>query len=75
MKRSEINAAIQAKPHDPGLVANLALAYLAKGDVAQAKSCAVQATGRDGQDAVSQSVLRLICEVEAGKRPIPKSFV
>jgi len=72
---SFLTAAIAARPNDPGLVANLALAHLVNRDIDQAKSCAVQAVERDPHDEVSRSVLRTICEVEAGTRPIPSSFV
>lgn len=72
---SFLTAAIAARPDAPGLVANLALAHLVNRDINQAKSCAAQAVERDQRDEVSRSVLEIICEVEAGTRPIPNSFV
>ena len=72
---SFLTAAITARPDDPGLVANLALAHLVNRDIDRAKSCAAQAVERNRHDEASRSVLRIICEVEAGTRPIPSSFV
>ena len=72
---SLLQQAIAARPDDAGLVANLALAHLANGDIGQAKSHALQAVESSRHDPVNNSVLHLVCEVEAGVRPAPRSFL
>ena len=67
-------AAVAMAPNDPGLVANLALAYLISGDVKQAKETAQLAVERNPKDIVSQNVLKLIEKVASGARRIPNSM-
>jgi tetratricopeptide (TPR) repeat protein len=66
--------ATKARQDDPGLVANLALAYLLAGRVLEAKSLAEQAALRDAHDKISSSVVRLIDDVLSGRRTRPQNM-
>ena len=66
-------AAITASPCDPGLVANLALAYLIDGDVARARGAAEEAISAAPDDQISNFVRSVIEEVASGRRPIPRT--
>jgi len=65
-------AASASSPHDSGLLANLALAYLIGGEVDRASATAREAVERDPGDTVSQQVLARIVDVQTGRRPVPK---
>ena len=66
--------AVKYNPEDPGLLANLALAQLLDGDVAAAEANATKAQAAAPDDAVTKSLLKVIAEVKAGKRPRPKKL-
>lgn len=65
--------AIQSSPGDGGLRANLALAYLLDSRREDALREAELAAKQDPSDAVSANVLRLVRNVQAGRRPQPRS--
>jgi len=62
-------AAIELKPNDSGLVANLALALLLDNKPQEAKQKAEVAVSANPSDVVSVNVLRLINDVISGRRP------
>jgi len=66
-------AAIAAKPGDPGLVSNLAMALLIDGDVEGARAAAGEAASRAPSDPITNAVRDLVEEVAQGKRPRPAS--
>jgi tetratricopeptide (TPR) repeat protein len=66
-------AAIAASPDDQGLVSNLAIAWLIAGDLTQARATAAEAAARAPDDPVCGTVLRVIDEVAAGRRPRPRT--
>jgi Flp pilus assembly protein TadD len=68
------SAAIQLKPDDPGLVANLALALLLDHRAEEAKQMAIKAVEDSGNDGVSKNVLRYINDVISGRKPFPNRF-
>ena len=70
-----LEAAIRARPEDPGLVANLALAQLLSGSVDDAQHSASEAVARAPQDQISRRVLGVVQKVRAGRFPMPKSMV
>jgi tetratricopeptide (TPR) repeat protein len=63
--------AIEAKPEDPGLKANLALALLFSEKPTEARTIAKEALRRDPADATTAYLARIIDEVIDGKRPCP----
>jgi cytochrome c-type biogenesis protein CcmH/NrfG len=63
--------AIAANPQDPGLVANLALAYLVDRQVDQALAAAEQAVERDPSDDASKCVLGMVRDVQSGRLTVP----
>lgn len=63
--------AIQSKPNDPGLRANLALAFLFTGDVEKASSVAEEAMRQDANDEITRRIVDVCQEVRAGRRPCP----
>ena len=65
-------AAIRGSPQDGGLHANLALAHLFAGRLADARKEAEAAVKQDPKDEVSAKVLRLVRDVQSGARPAPK---
>jgi tetratricopeptide (TPR) repeat protein len=67
-------AALAASPNDHGLVANLALAYLISGQTDTALQKAREAVDRDPKDEISKLVLRWANDVNAGKRPAPRTL-
>jgi tetratricopeptide (TPR) repeat protein len=66
--------AVNLKPKEPGLHANLALAYIVAGKNAEALKKAEEALALDPSDKVTQSVVRVIREVASGKRHQPKTL-
>jgi tetratricopeptide (TPR) repeat protein len=60
-----------AEPQNPGLKANLALAYLINGQNDDAARAASEAMGLDPEDEVTASAARAVQDVRAGKRPKP----
>ncbi|MCB1606273.1 MAG: tetratricopeptide repeat protein [Xanthomonadales bacterium] len=63
------------RPEDPGLRANLALAYMMSGDDTSAIECAQRAVAMCPEDEVSKSVLRLVNAVANGSRNRPRALV
>jgi Flp pilus assembly protein TadD len=68
------SAAIQLKPDDPGLAANLALALLLDHRAEEAKQMAIEAVEAGGDDVVSKNVLQYVNDVISGRKPFPKTF-
>jgi tetratricopeptide (TPR) repeat protein len=66
-------AAVSSNPEDVGLVANLALALLIRGDTDAAAARAADAVARAPEDAISQFVKRVADDVAAGRRPRPEN--
>ena len=64
--------AIEVRPGDPGLVANVALAHLFNQNPAEAKRAAYFALAAAPDDEVTRRVVKLIGEVLAGERPCPR---
>lgn len=64
-------AAIAAKPDDPGLVSNLALAYLIGGNLDRARTAAAEAASRAPDDPITKAVRDMVEDVAQGKRPRP----
>ena len=63
--------AIEAKPDDPGLRANLALAKLFSGNAAEAARLAQDALRRDPSDPITRYIVDVCQEVLVGQRPCP----
>ena len=66
-------AALDARLDDPGLMANLALAYLLGGDLAEAEGFVSKALELVPHDPVSEHLSQIIREVAEGTRPQPAS--
>jgi Flp pilus assembly protein TadD len=64
--------AIQARPDDPGLRANLALALLFSGEVKRATDTAADALRRDPGDKITRRIHAVCKDVQAGQRPCPR---
>jgi Flp pilus assembly protein TadD len=64
--------AVALEPKEPGLLANLGLAYLVAARNDEALKKAEEALALDPGDKVTQAVVRVIREVVSGKRPQPK---
>jgi tetratricopeptide (TPR) repeat protein len=64
--------AISLSPHDAGLQANLAVAYLAIGKNDEADAAISKSLEMDPDDNISQAVRKLIDDVFAGKKPRTK---
>lgn len=67
-------AALDARPDDPGLMANLALAHLLGGDLTEAEGLLSKALELDPHEPVSGQLLQIIREVTDGTRPQPASI-
>ena len=67
-------AALDARPDDPGLMANLALAHLLRGGLAAAESFVSKALELVPHDPVSGHLSQIIREVAEGTRPQPASI-
>ena len=70
--RSFAEAALQLKPEDPGLMANLALVLLLAQDPRAAKSQIERAIAADPKDRITRAIRRIVDEVISGSRPCPK---
>ena len=66
-------AALDARPDDPGLMANLALAHLLEGDLAEAEGFVSKALKLVPHDPISGDLSQIIREVAEGTRPQPTS--
>ena len=66
-------AALDARPDDPGLMANLALAHLLGGDLAEAEGFVGKALKLAPDDPISGYLSQVIREVVGGTRPRPAS--
>ncbi len=66
--------AVRLNRADPDLQANLALALLLAGDLDEALDQAEQASARSPQDEINAFLLGVIREVNAGRRPQPKTL-
>jgi tetratricopeptide (TPR) repeat protein len=67
-------SALKAPPDDAALASNLALAYLLVRRLPDARRTVDAALAQDSGDTVTQTVQRIIDEVESGKRPQPTSM-
>lgn len=65
-------SAIAAKPDEPGLRANLALALLFSGQVAEADAIAREALRRDRSDQITRRIMKLCADVASGRRACPR---
>jgi tetratricopeptide (TPR) repeat protein len=65
--------AVELRPTDAGLIANLALANLIAGKVGAALQRADESLRISPNDKITQALKKLIIEVRDGKRPQPKS--
>ena len=66
--------ALSLKPNNPGLMANLGLAYLINGEIDNAEDITRKAINLDPLDEINKRVLDTIIEVKSGKRPQPKKY-
>ena len=66
--------ALSLKPKNPGLMANLGLAYLINGEIDNAEDITRKAINLDPLDNINKRVLDIIEEVKSGKRPQPKKY-
>jgi tetratricopeptide (TPR) repeat protein len=66
--------AIRLKPDDAGLLANLALAYLIGGRLEEAAQAVEKSLAISPHDPITQNLKHAIVEVQAGRRPQPKSI-
>ncbi len=66
-------AALGARPDDPGLMANLALAHLLRGGLAAAEGLVSKALELVPHDPISGDLSEIIREVAEGTRPQPAS--
>jgi len=69
------SCAVDDKPHDAGLVANLALAYMLNGDDKHAIECAERAARTAAGDEISSTVLEFVRDVADGRRSRPKRLL
>ncbi len=67
-------AALDARPDDPGLIANLAFAHLLHGDLTEAQSLVRKALQLAPDDTISQYLARVIRGVVEGTQPRPTSI-
>jgi Flp pilus assembly protein TadD len=63
-----------ARPDDPGLIANLALAHLLHGDLTEAQSFVKKALALAPDDTISQYLAGVIRGVVEGTQPRPTSI-
>jgi tetratricopeptide (TPR) repeat protein len=68
-----MEAAAREHPDDPRLPFNLGISYLFLGDFAAARRALERAVALEPDQDVNKGLLDLLGEVEAGKRPCPKS--
>jgi hypothetical protein len=70
--RSFAEAAVQLRPEDPGLMANLVLVLLLAQDARAAKSQIERAFAADPKDRITRAIRQIVDEVIAGSRPCPR---
>jgi tetratricopeptide (TPR) repeat protein len=63
--------AVSLEPHNPGLLANLALALLIAADLDAAEKAANQALAADPKDAITKDLARMIRDVKSGRKSQP----
>lgn len=63
--------AIENNPYDPGLKANLALAFLFSERPKEAQAVVIEALNENPDDQITERLAKLIKEVLDGKRPCP----
>jgi tetratricopeptide (TPR) repeat protein len=61
-------------PDDAGLMGNVALSYLIKGDLPAAKKIAKKALNLDPEDVINRNLLHYIDDINSGKRKLPKKL-
>ena len=66
--------ALSLKPDESGLIANLALALLIKGDLDEAMLQIDKAISLDPSDEINRNVKTFIREIESGKRKQPETY-
>lgn len=66
--------ALSLKPNNPGLMANLGLAYLINGEIDNAEDITKKAINLDPLDEINKRVLNIIEEVKSGKRAQPIKY-
>ena len=66
--------ALSLKPNNPGLMANLGLAYLINGEIDNAEDITRKAINLDPLDKINKQVLDIIKGVKSGKRPQPRKY-
>lgn len=66
--------ALTLKPNNPGLMANLGIAYLINGEIDNAEDITRKAINLDPLDKINKQVLEIIEEVKSGRRPQPKKY-
>jgi tetratricopeptide (TPR) repeat protein len=66
--------ALELRPDDAGLRGNLALVLLLTGNVSDARSEAVNALTKDPNDTTIRGLVKLIEDVDAGRRQCPRSL-
>jgi tetratricopeptide (TPR) repeat protein len=69
------SCAVADRPHDAGLVANLALAHMLYGNDKHAIECAERAARAAPGDETSRTVLEFVRDVAGGRRPRPKRLL
>jgi Tfp pilus assembly protein PilF len=67
-------AALQLRPDEPGLKANLALCLLVDAQLEEALGRATEALQADPNDKITRMVKRIIEEVQSGTRPQPRKY-
>jgi tetratricopeptide (TPR) repeat protein len=65
------NKILNQMPQDAGLVADIGLVFLMNGQIKEAKQKIKQSLSIDGQDQITKNLLKLVEEVESGKRKPP----
>jgi tetratricopeptide (TPR) repeat protein len=66
--------ALTLKPNNPGLMANLGLAYLINGEIDNAEDITKKAINLDPLDEINKQILDIIEEVKSGKRAQPRKY-
>jgi len=66
--------ALSLKPNNPGLMGNLGLAYLIKGEIDNAEDITRQAISLEPQDEINKQILDIIREVKSGKKAQPRKY-
>jgi tetratricopeptide (TPR) repeat protein len=66
--------ALSLEPNNPGLMGNLGLAYLIKGEINNAEDITRKAISLNPQDGINKQILNIINEVKSGKRAQPRKY-